>query len=38
MELHDLLVKTFKWHKILKYLAKSTAMISGGAVPTALSS
>lgn len=38
MELHDLLVKTFEWHKILKYLENSTEMSSGGAVPMALSS
>lgn len=38
MELQDLLVKTFKWHKMLKYLGNSTEMISGGAFPMALTS
>lgn len=28
-----MLVKTFKWHKVLKYLESSTEGISGGAAP-----
>lgn len=31
-----MLVKTFKWHKVLKYLENSTEGISGRAIPMAL--